>query len=249
MPILNLNTGININYNLTGKGESIIFLHNGFDSTSTWSKIREKMSKYFTVIDYDRYGYGLSDRLIHEITGDIIEHGVEELNNLVNKLNLKIFYLCGHCLGGAIAIYYTIKYPHKVKKLIIESVGYYTNDLIIIKSDWTFQPFECIDNNLRQKLIKMHGDEYSKELWKYLCNYKEGYIMNKNYNIIEKIKEIKCPTFIISGDKDFYFDVDQAVKAFNTIKNSKLWIIPDTGHEPHIEREDEFVNNLNRFLK
>jgi len=247
MPLININNK-NIYYNIQGKGEHIILLHDGFFNTTSWDSIRKELSKHFTVIDYDRFGYGKSDRFTSTVEDDLIDLYVKELEEFVKKLKLKKFYICGHCLGGAIALIYTVRNPEKVHKVIAESVGYYSDKKIAIKSDLTFRPFDKINEKLKTNLIKMNGKEYAKKFWDIISSYKLTYIMSEDYSILDEIKKIKCPVLIVNGDRDIYFDVDHPIKAFNTIKNSALWIVPNTNHVPHIEKKEDFLNNIIRFL-
>lgn len=248
MPYININ-GKNIFYNSTGTGEPLILLHNGFYSTDTWNNVREALSKHFYVIDYDRFGYGKSEKYTDIIGGDIVKQGVCELSSFIEKLKLKDVSFCGHCLGGAIALLYTAENKSNVKRVIAESVGYFSDNKLLLKADMTFTPFDQIPEELRSYLKKMHGEDYSKFFWELLCKYKNGYIMKPEYNIIDTIKKIKKPVFIINGDRDFYFDVEHPLKAYKKLKNSRLWIVPETGHDVHIESEYEFIRNVIDFLK
>ncbi|OHD76158.1 MAG: hypothetical protein A2355_01955, partial [Spirochaetes bacterium RIFOXYB1_FULL_32_8] len=207
----------NINYNITGTGEAVIFLHNGFYSTETWNNIRNEISSQYKMIDYNRFGYGKSDHFNTFLKEDIIENGIAELKEFIEKLELDRFFLCGHCLGGAIALLYAARNPEKVIKVISESTGFFSDHKLLLKSDLTFRNFDEIDNNLRTSLINMHGYDYSKEFWKILCNYHNGYIMKESYNILDEVKKIKCPVLLINGDRDFYFDINHVALAYKKI--------------------------------
>ncbi len=238
----------NIFYNSSGNGEPLILLHNGFYSTETWDKLRKKFSKYYHVIDYDRFGYGKSEKLTEALDGDILKQGVEELSSLIEQLKLKNVNICGHCLGGAIALLYAAENKKNVKKLIAESVGYFSDTKLLLKTDMTFAPYDKIPDYLKKILSRMHGNEYSKNLWEILRKYKSGYIMNPDYDITGKIRGIDCPVFLINGDRDFYFDIEHIAKARKKIKNNRLWIAPNTGHDLHIELETDFSRNVLSFL-
>lgn len=248
MPYIDINN-YKIHYNIKGEGYPLILLHDGFYGTETWDSVRDELAKKFMVIDYDRYGYGKSTH-IENFDKEMIEFGVKELEEFVNKLGLKDFYLCGHCLGGAIAIHYYLSNSEKVKKLILESVGLYSDDLIQDKCDWVFKPFEDLNLDFKEILIKMHGGAiYSKLLWNIIREDKKSYIMNREYDIREKVKKIKIPVFFIYGDSDFYFDIDHATYGFKLLRNSKLWISPSTNHIVHIEKSKQFLENVIEFLE
>jgi pimeloyl-ACP methyl ester carboxylesterase len=179
----------------------------------------------------------------------LINFYVEELKTLVEKLGLDKFHICGHCLGGAIALCYAAENPGKIIKIVAESVGYFSDYKLLMKSDMTFKPYGQIDSRLKNDLIKMNGKDYAEKFWNYIYEYKKTYIMAEDYSILDRIKKMESPALVINGDRDFYFDVEHPVTAFRTFKNANLWIVPDTGHAPHITREDDFVKNVVRFLK
>lgn len=248
MPYLNI-SNYEVYYNIIGSGEPLILLHDGFYSSETWEAVINRLSEEFTVIVYDRYGYGKSSH-IESFNEEIIEFSVNELKEFVSKLDLKEFYLCGHCLGGAIGISYAYQNQDKVKKLILESVGLYSDDLIQMKCDWIFKPFEYLDKNFRETLIKMHGDEkYAEIFWGIIRKDKKSYIMNKNYDIRDILKRLKMSIFFIYGDSDFYFDIEHAITGFKLLKKSILWIAQNTNHIVHIEKPVHFIDNIISFLK
>ncbi|MBN2546118.1 MAG: alpha/beta hydrolase [Spirochaetes bacterium] len=235
-------------YNLTGKGDKLVLLHDGFFSSMSWDSVRDKFSEKFYLLDYDRFGYGKSDKFNTLLNEDIIDKGVEELFLITKSLKFNKFSLLGHCLGGAIAILFAIKYPEKVDKLILESTGFFSDPKILVKSDWTFKPFKQINVKLKNKLVKMHGEEYAEKFWDTIRNHDISYIMNQNYNILNELKKIDCPVLLINGDRDFYFDIDHTLGAYKKLKNSKLWIVPGCNHVPHIEKKEHFIMNVYEFL-
>jgi len=248
MPYVNLNNK-HIFYNLTGKGEKLVLLHDGFFSSMSWDSVRVKLSENFNILDYDRFGYGNSDKFNEVLNEDIIDLGVEELFLITEKLKFDKFNLIGHCLGGAIAALFTKKYPEKVKRLVLESTGFFSDPKILVKSDWTFKPFNQIHIKLKNKLIKMHGNVYAEKFWDVIRNHDRSYIMNHDYNILNDLKSINCHVLLINGDRDFYFSIEHTLEAYKRFKKSLLWIVPGCNHVPHIEKRDQFIININEFLK
>ena len=250
MPYLNLSTH-RIYYNEKGDGAPLVLLHNGFYSTTTWDPVRDLFAKTFRVIDYDRRGYGRSDHLDDVPEGaDIVEEGVAELTELVEKLNLKRINLIGHCLGGAVALLYTARHPDNVRKIVAESVGYFGSLKSLISTDMTFVPYVKMDPVLKQRLEQMHGVPYAMHLWSLLSNHKKSYIMNKDYDIRKEISRIKIPLLIANGDRDFYFEPAHPVSIFKKMrKTAGLWIAPHTGHDMHMESPGMFVETVRGFFK
>lgn len=236
-------------YNDSGSGEAVIFLHNGFYSTTTWDGVRAQFAADYRVIDYDRAGYGRSSNL-DSLEGDMVETGVAELEALVSHLGLERFHLVGHCIGGAIAFLYTVNHPEQVIKLVAEAVGYYGDDRSLLKTDMTFIPFDEIDGGLRSTLKEMHGEGYARKFWENISAHNESYIMSADYDIRGRIKKVKCPTLIISGDRDFYFEAEIATSIYKKLRRTaRLWILPNTGHDVHLEQPEDFIKQVLTFLR
>ena len=50
-----------------------------------------------------------------------MEEQIEDLETLFEQLSVDSFYLVGYSMGGRIALAYTIRYPERVRALILES--------------------------------------------------------------------------------------------------------------------------------
>ena len=230
-----------------GDGEPLFLLHNGFYSQTTWDAVIDSLAEHFFVVSYDRYGYGHSSHW-GDIGGDIVEAGVSELEALVGHFGFDHINLLGHCLGGAIALLYAQRHAECVGRVVAESVGYYSDDDIQFKSDWTFQPYDIIPQELRRTLETMHGSEYAKVFWDTIRHYKGGYIMNPDYSILSQVRKIKNEVLLIMGDRDFYFDVAHPLPALTKMKHAALSVIPNAGHDVHIEQTGDFLHFVERFL-
>jgi pimeloyl-ACP methyl ester carboxylesterase len=249
MPYVDL-LGYPIFFNDSGAGVPVVFLHNGFYSTETWNGVREAFASRFRVIDYDRYGYGKSAHIEADtLDDDFVERGVLELEALADALSLEAFHLVGHCLGGAVALLFAVRHPARVLKVAAEAVGFYGDLKSLVKTDMTFVPFERIEKALKRKMVAMHGAEYTQKLWRVLSSHKRSYIMNDSYDIRPEVFQLKAPLFLINGDRDFYFDIDQPAEIYRKLKKTaRLWIVPTCGHDVHVEVPEDFTKNVLAFL-
>ncbi|MFZ5900538.1 alpha/beta fold hydrolase [Desulforudis sp. 1088] len=235
-----------IHYEDRGRGEPVIFLHNGFWSSKTWDKIMPLLEEDCRAVAYDRYGFGRSARR-QQIEPWLMDDGVAELAAVLEHLGLEKVHLCGHCLGGAVALLFASRYPDRVKSLVAEAVGYFTNDATIRKCEETFVPFERTSLKNQQFMQDVHGPEYGPALWE-LLRRQRVYVWDRGYNLADTLQKVSCPTLIISGDRDYWFGLEHALLAYERLKAGRLWIVPDCGHNPHIERPQEFALNLRRLL-
>jgi pimeloyl-ACP methyl ester carboxylesterase len=71
----------------------------------------------------------------------------------------------------------------------------------------------------------------------------------KNYDIRDRIYEIKVPTLIIVGEKDTATPVEMSQDLNRGIKGSKLQIIPDCNHMVMIDKPNELNGIIEEFIK
>jgi len=246
MPELSLNRGM-IHYDIFGAGEPLIGLHDGASSSRAWEKQIQAFAKYYTFINYDRFGYGRSERsLLYEER--YFESRAIELEELMRGLRLDSVHLCGLCEGGAIALAFASSFPDKVKTLILQAVGYYGTEETIVQCEKYFQPWSELNGLLRNRLIYHHGEDYAMLKWEAIREAKH-YVWSRSYDLRSKFSRVEAPTLIIGGDRDPFFGLEHPIAAYKGIRNSELCIIPGAGHSPNEEVPDIFNEVVLDFLK
>ena len=246
MPEISLTRG-KIYYETHGEGDPLVGLHHGMSSIRAWKNQIEAFARHFTFIIYDRLGHGRSG---HDLTNghEHFENRAGELGELITHLGLDAVHLCGMCEGGAIALVFATSWPKKVKTLICQGVGYYTTDETIARCEGHFQPWSELDAKLRHQLVRHHGKDYAMLKWEALREAKP-YVWDPSYDLRPRFSRVETPTLIMAGDKDQFFDVEQAISANNGIKNSQLCIMPETGHFPNERAPAVFNKIVLDFLK
>jgi pimeloyl-ACP methyl ester carboxylesterase len=64
------------------------------------------------------------------------------------------------------------------------------------------------------------------------------------------LSTIQARTLIVQGDHDPLYPVELSVEMARAIKQSSLWIVPDSGHGPVIgDRWPEFLKTAAAFLR
>ena len=109
---------LDIHYLTGGHGDPLIVVHGGGNGARAWRKNIKALSENYTVYVPDLPGYGRSQ----PIDGDYyVPELVDFVDGFAQSLGLKSFHLMGHSLGGSIALHYALKFPHKLKKLVLVS--------------------------------------------------------------------------------------------------------------------------------
>jgi len=109
-----------------GKGYPVIVIETGLGSISAeWREIQKALSRYTTVVTYDRAGYGWSDAGRKPRTASRI---TSELNMLLSELGLNgPLVLVGEGIGALYMQFYARTYPEKVRGAVFVeplSTGY-----------------------------------------------------------------------------------------------------------------------------
>lgn len=114
MPQAKIN-GINLNFQMEGRGEPLLLI-GGFNSNqSIWIGQIPEFKKYFRVITFDNRGAGKSDKL-----GPYsIRTMADDAAGLLHHLNIPQAHILGVSMGGLIAQEVAVNYPAKVSRLIL----------------------------------------------------------------------------------------------------------------------------------
>lgn len=126
------------------EGQPTVILLNGLTyTTQAWSKMTEKLvGQNFGVIIYDARGMGKTLEETGPATDVIaIQTQVEDLAQMMNHFQLSEADLCGLSYGGALGLNFALKYPERVRNLIL--LAPYV------------KPLKQQDDMLKQK-VKMH---------------------------------------------------------------------------------------------
>jgi pimeloyl-ACP methyl ester carboxylesterase len=188
------------------------------------------------------------------------------LLEFMNKQHIEKATLVGNSWGGSWAIYFTHKYPERVKKLIIiSSSGLNIQDVLI----WELLKYpiigELISKFFTQNTVKEELETvfFRKELvtpemvqeiyapLTFIANRKAGYLLKRNLNMKlteQAMSQIRTSTLIIWGANDQYLPVELAQRFKELIPNAKLIVLDNCGHMPHEENPDQINQLIIDFL-
>ena len=74
----------------------------------------------------------------------------------------------------------------------------------------------------------------------------KGAIACTIYDVSAKLQYVKCPTFIVYGNRDIVRDSGKILT--DGIGGAKHALIEDAGHLPHIDQPETVVKLVNDFL-
>src|SRR5438045_1499842 len=105
--------GACINYERSGAGLPVIFLHAGIADSRMWGAQADEFAREFDVIRPDTRGFGRSEMPPGGWSAE------SDLLALIDALELKPAHLVGCSMGGGIAIDFALLHPERISKLVL----------------------------------------------------------------------------------------------------------------------------------
>ncbi|KAK7505671.1 hypothetical protein BaRGS_00002942 [Batillaria attramentaria] len=102
---------------------------------------------------------------------------------------------------------------------------------------------------MRDPMVQLYGADYLQTMWsKWIVAY-AGYWTERNGDLcMKEVKQVRCPTLIIHGQKDVMVEQEHADYLHATIPGSQLVYWPEGKHNLHLKYADEFNKLTEEFL-
>lgn len=253
--------GARMNYERTGAGFPVIFLHAGIADSRMWEPQVTAFAKQFDVIRPDLRGFGKSELPPNPWSP------VDDLLALIDDLGLKPAHLIGCSMGGGVAIDFALDHPDRISKLVLvgSSIGGFTfgpehahvfeeaaaarmaGDLTALNEamlhlflDGPDRPRGYVAEPLRKLFLEMNGIAVRADV--------EKAPPAQNLLAVSRLHEITEQTLVIVGDKDVPTVLEAADLLAESIPNARKAVIHDAAHLPNLEHPQEFNRLVLDFL-
>jgi len=108
------------NVDFVGSGQSPVVIIPGlFGSTTNWRSFAKNLSASLPVIVIDQRNHGRSPHADSNSYDDM----VNDLLSLIDAQIINKAILCGHSMGGKVAMAFALKYPERVEKLAVLDIA------------------------------------------------------------------------------------------------------------------------------
>jgi pimeloyl-ACP methyl ester carboxylesterase len=120
--------GARIRFAEAGSGPPLVLVHDYLSSHVAWGDVLPELARHFYVITPDLPGFGESEKPPPSRYSYGADAFAESLVDLVAALGVGRVSICGHGLGGAIALTLAANHPHLVDRLVLVSPVVYPAD-------------------------------------------------------------------------------------------------------------------------
>ncbi|XP_028169097.1 valacyclovir hydrolase [Ostrinia furnacalis] len=241
----------NINYIKVGNGpHNVLCLPGALGSI--WTDFRPQVEGFdraqFTLVAWDPPGYGKSRPPERDFPTDFYEKDAEYAHEFMKALGILSYSLLGWSDGGISSMILAAKHPAAVRKMVVWG----TNSFILPHELDLYQKIRDVNSwskSMREPMIEVYGEELFAKYWAQWVDGMIALFRAKDGNICnEMLKDIKCPTFILYGEKDPMVDKVHASHLLTNITGSRLQLFPKGKHNIHIKYADEFNKSVQEFL-
>ncbi|MCW3094345.1 MAG: hypothetical protein JWP81_5414 [Ferruginibacter sp.] len=230
-----------IYYEVYGKGQPIVILHGGiFGSTFEMYRSIDSLSKKYQVIAVSTRGHGKSYLGSQPIT---YEQKANDAMAAINAVTKDSVIILGFSDGAYAGYKIASMYPERVKKLI--AIG--ATELYPGLRDFTFDAKQgvALDSAYwKQQFKLMPEPQRLQEMFTKL-----GTMYNKLTLDSSFFQTIKCPTLVMSGDKDGGNPPQRVINTAQMIPHHLVGIIPNSTHGVFLENFPAVWACIVPFLK
>jgi pimeloyl-ACP methyl ester carboxylesterase len=185
----------------------------------------------------------------------VVYHG-----ELFDRLELAAPALVGHSFGGLVAAEYAAAAPKSVGRLtLIDPVGLWRDDLPV--KNWMLLSIDARrralfadpEGEAAQRFFHVPSDPaervdtLAKFVWAQACTGKFVWpIADRGFK--NRIHRVAAPTLIVWGKADGIIDSAYAQEFAKSISRSRVALVDNAGHLPHLEKSEVVAEALRDFL-
>ena len=250
MPILN-NHGVNIYYEVHGRGPVILLSHWFSATGDIWRDQIETLSRDHTVVTWDLRGHGRSD-YPEDQNAYCEQAAIEDMAAILDRVGVRRAIVGGLSLGGYMSLAFCRAFPERVGGLLLISTGPgFKQDAA--REAWNNQALAIAELLDQEGLAALHHFSAGKDLPKHrsaagLARVARGMLTQHDARVIEALPGIKAPTLVIAGAKDTPYLAASAYMAAR-IPGAGGVIIPEAGHTVNVDQPEVFLDVVLPFLQ
>ena len=258
--------GTSLNYVSAGSGQPVVLIHGNPGSYQDYTlAVIERLSQSYYVVAFDRPGHGYSER--QDSVHTTVEVQARIIRDALDKLGIKKPVLVGHSWGGSLVLAAAVAYEKDLAGIVLLAPAAYPT---VSREWWSLLPHVPLIGNLvvnrltpflgramvRKSLQEAYDPqdvqedyvEQSLELWIQpdhirACAYDERTLGASLTGLSKHYRDIEVPVVIVTGSADRLLNPEEhAYPLHKAIKNSKLVVLPETGHQLPQTRPEAVVS-------
>ncbi len=255
---------INLYYDTQGEGIPLVLIMGLRRNIEWWYCQIPSLSKYFKVIIFDNRGAGRSDKPDIEYSIPLF---ADDTAGLMEALGIHNAHILGISMGGYVAQELALKYPDKVRSLILGCTGCGGNRAVLMSEERMnkftanegLSPEEILRKDMdiyfSDRFIEAHPEKVQEFVNVSLRYYqpKEAFFRQfeacLKHDTADRLSGIKVPVLIMAGDDDPLVPPENSRILKERMPHAQLYLFPGLRHCFFIEAGEEFNQKAIAFFK
>lgn len=209
---------------MKGMETMYIFLHGLGQTPSSWNGVIRFLPHG------DIYVPSLWDMAEGSVTFGNLYNSFKKQCGEYGELNI-----CGISLGAVLGLMYAVENPQRVKSLILIAPMYKMPKGLLTLQNMIFH---AVPEKAFEKMMGKNGLSKNEAI---------GLMESmKDINLSSGLKNIDCPILIVCGKRD-RANMKHSIKLFKAVKNARLAVIKNSGHEVNIQGYKELAEVIDKF--
>lgn len=221
---------IQLHYTCAGDGPVLLLLHGNGEDSGYFEHQIEEFSQDFCVCAIDTRGHGESPMGSAPFT---LSQFADDLLAFMDEHDMEQADILGFSDGGNIALLFALRYPERVRRLILNSANLYPEGL----ESWLLESFVAE----REQLL--NSDEPDAEYRIALLDL----MINEPHIDPEALNSLSMPALVIAGDRDIV-QFEHTMLIAENLPEARLAILPG-GHDVAAIHPDAFNQAVWAFLE
>jgi len=241
---------------------TLIFLHGLLGSSRNWRSVAREMAGGYHIYCIDLPEHGESAHL-PKTSLPIMQSRIE---GWIEGQGIDKYRLCGHSLGGKLAMSLACKWPQRVVSLTVADIA--PRDYPPEHHLPTFDALLSL--NLSGIKNRKHADELLAESipnwafrqflltnlitdrdglrWRANLKVLRAGIADLSRNPLASTDRYAGPSLVVRGGRSGYVRSEHFFLFDRYFTDCSIVTLPEAGHDVHVEDRDGFVGNLNQFF-
>jgi len=259
--------GITVHVWDTKAGEkTIILLHGYLETMYVFSELIDQLKHKYRIVTLDLPGHGLTDSAPAGKDGlsvNSVQFDVPVIAGVMEKCHISKAILCGHSMGGFIALEAIRQRPELFEKVILMNSHPYPEpseltpsrqrEIEIIRQEkLPLLASASIPKMYFEENLRRCDDKVMETVELCETHDPEGIIASirgivSRPDLQDVLKSTTVPVMLIYGDHDTYLPLEKVEMMKQDFPAVNYRLIPSTGHNSFVENLPEVVNALTLF--
>jgi 3-oxoadipate enol-lactonase len=251
--------GVRLAWDESGSGVPILLIMGHRYSSGMWYPLREAMGDRYRLISFDNRGTGQSDAprrtTVAEMAADALA--------VLDAAGVESAHVYGVSMGGGIALEFGLRYPERVRSLLLGCTMAKTPD-IKPKPDWLirllYNAMPVLKRLAKPKFKNGYGDaapddRIARDM---TILEKDPYVLRgviaqalaiSHYSVnADEVRAVKLPTLVLHGTQDLLVPYEAGQKLAEMIPGARLVTFPDIGHNYFIGAGEKANAEVEAFI-